>query len=147
MKQRLPRGTKGYARYDHPGVWLSHHGRKVRIDREIVPLVKATWALGIETFSSCQAAVRFDVFIDPLYPDGPGDLLRVHLSFPSTLDLRRWLTAVDPTFQWIEVMDICARPDQWGNPNARPIDLLCHVFFHRGRLPQVVEALRKAKAA
>jgi hypothetical protein len=35
---------------------MTQPGRRasVEIDKEIAPLIKATWALGIETFASCQ---------------------------------------------------------------------------------------------
>lgn len=39
----------------HPFKWLLFKGEKVRIDRDIVPLIKMMWELGIETSSCCQS--------------------------------------------------------------------------------------------
>jgi hypothetical protein len=38
----------------HHFKWLNHQGQKIRIDRDIAPLLTEMWALGIQTTNSCQ---------------------------------------------------------------------------------------------
>jgi hypothetical protein len=42
--------------FKHPFEWVTdpNIGERVRIDREIVPLIKAIWKLGLCTLNSCQ---------------------------------------------------------------------------------------------
>lgn len=39
----------------HPFKWMMYDGQKVRIDKDIAPLLDSMWKLGIHTTSSCQA--------------------------------------------------------------------------------------------
>ncbi len=43
----------------HKAKLISYHGRKVKIDEDIAPLISNMWKLGINTISSCQAHCSF----------------------------------------------------------------------------------------
>jgi hypothetical protein len=43
----------------HPFKWLTYHGQKIRIDREIAPLISMLWELEIGTISCCQASCPY----------------------------------------------------------------------------------------
>ena len=42
----------------HRQAEVSYHGRPIRVDAKMVPLLRACWAQGIETHASCEDAVR-----------------------------------------------------------------------------------------
>ncbi len=43
----------------HKLKWMTYQGEKVRIDREIAPLLAKMWELGIKTQSCCQAHCKY----------------------------------------------------------------------------------------
>lgn len=43
----------------HPFKWMTYNDKKVRIDKEIAPLLSKMWALGIHTTNSCQEQCNF----------------------------------------------------------------------------------------
>lgn len=47
-------------RTHHPFKWLKFDGEKVRIDKEIAPLLSNLWKLGIRTTNSCQEHCSFN---------------------------------------------------------------------------------------
>ncbi len=54
--------------------WMTYDGYKVRIDRDIAPLIEKMWKLGIRTTNSCQAHCNFNcshkIKVHPVAKDG-----------------------------------------------------------------------------
>jgi len=44
----------------HRFKWKTYDGEKIRIDRQIAPLLEKMWALGIRTTNCCQASCNFN---------------------------------------------------------------------------------------
>lgn len=54
-------GTEKNKSGRHPFKWLKYEGQKVRIDKDIAPLLSGMWKLGIYTTNSCQATYHWTI--------------------------------------------------------------------------------------
>jgi len=120
----------------HPSTKLRFEGKWVAIDRKIVPLIKATWAIGLRTELSCQNQ-------SPPNPYEGGKLSGrwMMVKLPSR-DAIRWLSIVRPTEKEL------LHPSQWAfsaYPNFGPtIDFPIFIYFRWSLIPRVLASLRSA---
>jgi len=83
----------------HPFKWLLWRENKVRVDKEIAPLISNLWKLGINTLNSCQAHCSFNCdhkwnqFRDKIIPTGHCDN-NVWIVFETAKDYQKFLNIV-----------------------------------------------------
>lgn len=99
----MPKPTKSGR---HPFKWMVYEGEKIRIDRDIAPLLSSIWELGIHTTNSCQGVCSRHCKHKVIHTKlKTGELLsekiktpecrnRVWIAFASARDLERFINLV-----------------------------------------------------